>query len=62
MIALCAVLSGGQGAVDMALFAKAREPFLRRVLKLANGGPRNDAFTRPVRQPVRRHRGQRLAH
>ena len=28
MIALCAVLSGGQGAVDMAVFAKAKEPFL----------------------------------
>ena len=28
-IALCTVLCGGQGAVDMALFAKAKEPFLR---------------------------------
>jgi hypothetical protein len=34
MIALCAVLSGGQGAVDMAVFAKAKEPFLRGFLKL----------------------------
>src|SRR5208337_3043637 len=39
MIALCAVLSGGQGAVDMAVFAKAKEPFLRGFLKLANGLP-----------------------
>ena len=29
VIALCTVLCGGQGAVDMALFAKAKEPFLR---------------------------------
>jgi hypothetical protein len=29
MIALCTVLCGGQGAVDMALFAKAKEQFLR---------------------------------
>ena len=31
---VCAVLCSGQGAVDMALFAKAKEPFLRGVLKL----------------------------
>jgi len=29
MIALCCVLSGGQGAVDMAAFAEAKGPFLR---------------------------------
>ena len=29
MIALCTVLSGGQGAVDMALFAREKEAFLR---------------------------------
>lgn len=50
MIALCAVLSGGQGAVDMALFAKAKEPFLRRFLKLANGVPSHDTFSRLFRQ------------
>lgn len=37
MIALCCVLCCGQGAVDMALFAKAKEPFLRSFLTLANG-------------------------
>ena len=42
LIALCAVLCGGQGAVDMALFAKAKEPFLRGVLKLENGVPSHD--------------------
>jgi hypothetical protein len=39
MIALCTVLCGGQGAVDMALFAQAKEPFLRGFLKLNNGVP-----------------------
>jgi len=50
MIALCAVLSGGQGAVDMAVFAKAKEPFLRGFLKLENGLPSHDTFSRLFRQ------------
>ena len=50
MIALCAVLCGGQGAVDMALFARAKEPFLRGFLKLANGLPSHDTFSRLFRQ------------
>jgi len=50
MIALCAVLCGGQGAVDMAEFAKAKEPFLRGFLKLANGVPSHDTFSRLFRQ------------
>src|SRR6476660_2089445 len=39
VIALCAVLSGGQGATHMASFAVAKEPFLRGFLKLENGLP-----------------------
>jgi predicted transposase YbfD/YdcC len=50
LIALCAVLGGGQGAVDMALFAKAKEPFLRSFLKLENGVPSHDTFSRLFRQ------------
>jgi predicted transposase YbfD/YdcC len=50
MIALCAVLCGGQSAVEMALFAKAKEPFLRGFLKLANGLPSHDTFSRLFRQ------------
>ena len=50
MIALCTVLGGGQGAVDMALFAKAKEPFLRGFLKLENGVPSHDTFSRLFRQ------------
>jgi predicted transposase YbfD/YdcC len=50
LIALCTVLCGGQGAVDMAEFAKAKEPFLRGFLKLANGLPSHDTFSRLFRQ------------
>ena len=49
-IALCSVLCGGQGAVDMALFATSKEPFLRGVLTLANGVPSHDTFSRLFRQ------------
>ncbi len=49
MIALCCVLCGGQGAVDMALFAEAKEPFLRGFLSLANGLPSHDTFSRLFR-------------
>jgi DDE_Tnp_1-associated/Transposase DDE domain len=50
MIAFCAVLCGGQGAVDMAIFAKAKEPYLRGFLKLANGLPSHDTFSRLFRR------------
>jgi len=50
MIALCSVLSGGQGAVDMAEYARAKEPFLRGWLKLTNGLPSHDTFSRLFRQ------------
>jgi predicted transposase YbfD/YdcC len=49
MIALCCVLCGGQGAVDMALFAEAKEPFLRSFLTLCNGLPSHDTFSRLFR-------------
>ena len=49
MIALCTVLCGGQDAVDMAEFAEAKEPFLRGILKLANGVPSHDTFSRLFR-------------
>jgi hypothetical protein len=49
MIALCCVLCGGQGAVDMALFAEAKEPFLRSFLELKNGLPSHDTFSRLFR-------------
>src|SRR5258708_31081873 len=48
-IAICAVLCGGQGSVDMGLFAKSKEPFLRGFLKLENGVPSHDTFSRLFR-------------
>src|SRR5260370_2998340 len=51
MIALCTTLCGGQSAVDMALFARAKEPFLRGFLKLENGLPSHDTFSRLFPQP-----------
>ena len=38
-VAMGAVPCKGQGSVDMGLFAKANEPFLRGFLKLENGVP-----------------------
>ena len=49
MIALCTVLCGGQSAVDMGLFARAKEPFLRGFLKLEHGLPSHDTFSRVFR-------------
>ena len=49
MIALCTVLCGGQGAVDMATFARSKESFPRGFLKLENGLPSHDTFSRLFR-------------
>ena len=49
MIALCTVLCGGQSAVDRDVFARAKESFLRGFLKLENGLPRHDTFSRLFR-------------
>src|SRR6201994_1458489 len=49
MIALCTVLCGGQSAVEMARFAGAKEGFLRGFLKLENGLPSHDTFSRLFR-------------
>jgi hypothetical protein len=40
MIALCAVLSGCQGATHMAAFAVAKEPFLRSFAGARSAEPR----------------------
>jgi predicted transposase YbfD/YdcC len=49
MIAFCTVLSGGQTAVDMQLFARAKESFLREFLTLKHGLPSHDTFSRLFR-------------
>ena len=50
IIALCTVLCGGQTAVDMALYAEAKEPFLRGFLRLEGGLPSHDTFSRLFRR------------
>ena len=49
MIALCAVLCGGQSTVAMERFAEAKETFLRGFLTLRNGLPSHDTFSRLFR-------------
>ena len=49
VIAFCTVLSGGQTAVDMQDFARAKEDFLRGFLTLKNGLPSHDTFSRLFR-------------
>jgi predicted transposase YbfD/YdcC len=49
MIALCTVLCGGEDCSDMALFGRAKEPFLRQFLRLRHGIPSHDTFSRVFR-------------
>ena len=49
LIALCATLCGAESCVDMALFGRAKEPFLRRFLRLPGGVPSHDTFSRLFR-------------
>jgi predicted transposase YbfD/YdcC len=49
VIALCAMLCGGEDCSDMALFGRAKEPFLRRFLRLPHGIPSHDTFSRVLR-------------
>ena len=49
LIALAATLCGAESCVDMALFGRAKEPFLRRFLRLEAGVPSHDTFSRIFR-------------
>jgi predicted transposase YbfD/YdcC len=49
LIALCTLLCGGESCVDMADFAREREGFLREFLRLDNGPPSHDTFSRVFR-------------
>lgn len=49
LIALCTVLSGGETCADMALFGKAKAPFLKTFMILDNGTPSHDTFSRVFR-------------
>jgi predicted transposase YbfD/YdcC len=57
VIALCTVLCGGEDCSDMALFGRAKEPFLRQFLRLEHGIPSHDTFSRVFRllDPARFH-------
>jgi len=45
-IAICAVICGAEGWVDMELYGKSKEPWLRTFLELPNGIPSHDTFGR----------------
>jgi DDE_Tnp_1-associated len=48
MIALCCVLCGGQGAVDLAVFAETKEPFLRSFLTVAGAAQSSGSTARGI--------------
>lgn len=50
MIALCTMLCGGEDCSDMAVFGRAKRPFLRQFLRLKHGIPSHDTFSRVFRQ------------
>ena len=49
LIALCAVLCGGETCADMALFGQLKAPFLKTFMVLENGTPSHDTFSRIFR-------------
>ena len=49
LIALLAILSGGETCADMALFARTKQAFLRTIMTLENGPPSHDTFSRVFR-------------
>jgi predicted transposase YbfD/YdcC len=49
LIALGAVVSGGETCADMALFGRAKQDFLRQFLVLPHGIPSHDTFSRVFR-------------
>ncbi len=49
MIALCAILSGGEDCTDRADFARTKLEFLREFLALKHGAPSHDTFSRLFR-------------
>ena len=48
-IALAATLCGAQSCVDMALFARSKEIFLREIVEMPHGPPSHDPFSRVFR-------------
>jgi len=50
IIALCTLLCGGEDCTDMEAFGRAKRPFLRQFLRLKQGIPSHDTFSRVFRQ------------
>jgi predicted transposase YbfD/YdcC len=50
VIALFAVVSGGESCADMALFGRAKQTFLKQFLTLPHGVPSHDTFSRVFRR------------
>lgn len=48
-IALAATLCGAQNCVEMALFARSKEGFLREIVEMPHGPPSHDTFSRVFR-------------
>jgi predicted transposase YbfD/YdcC len=57
IIALCAILCGGETCADMALFGRAKREYLQQFLSLPHGIPSHDTFSRIFRllDPARFH-------
>lgn len=49
-IALAATLCGAQSCVDMALFARSKQGFLREIVEMEHGSPSHDTFSRVFRR------------
>ena len=45
IIGLMTIICGGEGCIDMAVFGREKEDFLRQFLKLDHGIPSHDAFS-----------------
>ena len=59
VIAMGTMLCGGEDCTDMALFGRAKEPYLRQFLRLRHGIPSHDTFSRVFRllDPAQFHAG-----
>ena len=49
LIAICTILCGGETCADMALFGRTKLAFLKTVMRLENGPPSHDTFSRLFR-------------
>ena len=62
VIALCTVVSGGQTCTGMELYGHAKRDLLQSFLKLENGIPSHDTFSRVLRTHRKAHRQRQRRH